>query len=293
MKVILYDMGWPAVMEAFAEGVRRFGHTTQLAETKDYKGPTDHDIVVTIEWSNNIAQIHRDQHAQGRLTLAIHDAYVQRRGPNRYYSVARNCAHAYGEHVPMDADLPDRWNALKTKLVPWRKDGTHIVVADQVAGKSVCDGGAVRPPWFRYVMSVLHRVTKRPVRFRTHQGQDNPENRFEAYRKAWLESGGPGKQLVYSQGNRSRLIDDLKGAWALVTYDSTAAVESVLNGVPVYTGGLSLADPVGNKDLMRIERPVTPDRVRWANWLAYAQWTEAEMRLGLPWKWLVEKWGKL
>jgi len=287
---MLYDMGWPQVMASFAEGTRLFGHTTEITDIENYAGPTPHDVIVTIEWGSNVERIHRDVHGQGRPTLAIHDAYIDRRGKGRYYSVARNCAHNYGDHIPLESAPGDRWKALGAKLKPWRGAGTHILVADQVEAQSVCGNGAVRPPWFTHVMEMLHRITERPVRFRTHHGQDDPEGRYEAYRKVWLDSGGPPDQLVHSQGNRSKFTDDLRDAWAVLTYDSTAAVEAVLNGIPVFTGGRSMADPVANKNLFDIERPAMVDRTQWAYWIAYAQWTEAEMRQGLPWRILIEAW---
>jgi hypothetical protein len=72
----------------------------------------------------------------------------------------------------------------------------------------------------------------------------------------------------------------LHTAHALVTYNSNAAVDAVLEGVPVFTTELSAAAPVGLTDLAQIEHPVRPDRRAWCHHLAYGQFSQAELKDG-------------
>ena len=51
------------------------------------------------------------------------------------------------------------------------------------------------------------------------------------------------------------IYQDLDDAYALVTYQSIAAVESVLYGVPAFTLAPTAADPVANKYLYNLEKP--------------------------------------
>jgi hypothetical protein len=63
----------------------------------------------------------------------------------------------------------------------------------------------------------------------------------------------------------------------------------VLNGIPVFTGPESLAAPVANLRLARIEDPNMPDRQQWANNVAYTEWTIEEIAQGLPLARLIDK----
>lgn len=76
--------------------------------------------------------------------------------------------------------------------------------------------------------------------------------------------------------------DKFKSAHMLVTYNSIAAVEAVVRGVPVMTTGESAAQMFSSPD---VEAPVFPeDRQAWANSLAYGQFTLDELGNGTAWK---------
>jgi hypothetical protein len=71
---------------------------------------------------------------------------------------------------------------------------------------------------------------------------------------------------------------------ALVTFNSVAATEAVMQGVPAFVLAPSnAAMPVGNTDLSKIETPYYPDRDKlhaWAHHLAYGQFHVDELRDG-------------
>jgi hypothetical protein len=71
---------------------------------------------------------------------------------------------------------------------------------------------------------------------------------------------------------------------ALVTFNSVAATESVLAGVPVFvTAPCNAARPVANLDLSSIDSPwfPDPDQVHaWACHLAYGQFHTTELADG-------------
>ena len=74
----------------------------------------------------------------------------------------------------------------------------------------------------------------------------------------------------------------LNDAWCVVNHSSNPATQAVLNGVPIFTGPESLAAPVANLNLKRIEDPDLPDRQQWANNIAYTEWTVEEIAEGIP-----------
>lgn len=77
---------------------------------------------------------------------------------------------------------------------------------------------------------------------------------------------------------------------ALVTFNSIAAVESILSGVPAFTlAPTHAAAPVANQDLSKIDDPYWADkdkRYAWACHLAYAQYHVSELKNGAAFRML-------
>jgi hypothetical protein len=77
------------------------------------------------------------------------------------------------------------------------------------------------------------------------------------------------------------LQDDV---FALVTYNSIAATESVLHGIPVFvTAPCNAAMPVSSTDINQIDSPYYPDKDKvyaWACHLAYGQFHTQELKDG-------------
>ena len=72
----------------------------------------------------------------------------------------------------------------------------------------------------------------------------------------------------------------------MVTYNSIAAVESLIYGKPVFTMGPNAAAPLANTDLSKIEKPFMPTTAmvkRLCANLAYNQFTPDEMANGTAW----------
>lgn len=148
----------------------------------------------------------------------------------------------------------DRWRALSTEVLPWRKNGKHIVIAAPTrtyAKFHRCE------TWIADTIDALARVTDRQLVIRDKE-----------------------------QYIRRPIQKDIEGAHALVTHGSNAAVESVILGCPVVVCPDSAASLVGLTDISQIEKPVYPDRQPWLNALAYSQWNETELTDGTLWKML-------
>ena len=81
--------------------------------------------------------------------------------------------------------------------------------------------------------------------------------------------------------------------FALVTFNSNAAVESVFYGVPVFVlAPASAAAPVGLKDLSQIETPYYPAQDKLFEWgchLAYGQFHISELKSGAAKRMLEEQ----
>lgn len=76
-------------------------------------------------------------------------------------------------------------------------------------------------------------------------------------------------------------------AWAVVTYNSIAAVEAIQLGVPAFALAATAADPVANKDLTRLDDPWMPDEsvvYQWLCSLSYGQFSVEEIVSGRAWR---------
>jgi len=147
----------------------------------------------------------------------------------------------------------DRWRACRTDLWDWSKEGDHIVVAKPSPTYEKFHG---IEGWTERTVDRLRNFTKRPLIVR-----DKEMQRFGA-----------------------KLHEHLKGAHALVTHGSNAAVESVIMGCPVFVHPDSAAALVGLTDLRQIENPIYPDRLEWVKSLSYCQFSEAELVDGTLWR---------
>jgi hypothetical protein len=140
---------------------------------------------------------------------------------------------------------PDRWAALKVEMKPWRR-GKRVVVCPP--SKHVCKLFNLED-WEANTLEALKTKTDRPITVRRKDGTDS-------------------------------FTEAISDAHCVVTVNSIAAVEAVLNGVPVFVSPISCAAPVGRTDL-EIEDPLYPDREPWAWSLAYGQYRKEEFNEGL------------
>jgi len=96
-------------------------------------------------------------------------------------------------------------------------------------------------------------------------------------REIVIRERDPNRQARVASDLQSALVD----IHALVTFNSIAATESVLAGVPAFALATSnAAIPVSNTDLSEIDNPWYPDRdqiYEWACHLAYGQFHNSEL----------------
>jgi hypothetical protein len=98
---------------------------------------------------------------------------------------------------------------------------------------------------------------------------------------------------VKDKDRKSRVVNDPitvafdNDIHCVITYNSIAALEAVMYGLPAFTLGPNAAEPLCNTDLSKIENPYFPEREeveRMLKHLSYCQFTEAEFKDGSAWK---------
>jgi hypothetical protein len=166
----------------------------------------------------------------------------------RFVSLVWNGHGRRGDHrVPEHFD-GSRWRKYGMPLKPWRLEGSRIVLCGQTETYS---------PHHKSLESWYSSVPA--SHFRPHPAGS-----------------------MYSDLRLARDWDDCILA---VTLNSSIAVQSVMDGIPTVTmDEASMAWNVTSHHWSKIEMP---DRYSWAERLAWCQWTDEELREGVPWEYLL------
>ena len=151
----------------------------------------------------------------------------------------------------------DRWNQLGLEMSNRRRGSSILIVAPDEKPCKFYD--IELDAWLDETVATIKQHTDRLIVIRDR-------TRSRAERKT------------------NRLEHSLLDVHTVVTFNSIAATESVLAGVPVFVlAPCNAARPVANLDLTKIETPWFPDRDQlqaWANHLAYGQFHIDEFKNG-------------
>jgi hypothetical protein len=163
----------------------------------------------------------------------------------------------------------DRFKKFNKTFTPWKKDGRKILVAapDEKPCKFY---GVTKDQWLIDTVAKIKEYTDRPVEIR-----ERAAKRIDRIANDTLQNA---------------LDNDV---FALVTFNSVAAIESVFYGIPAFTmAPANAASPVALQDLSKINEPYYPDSDKlyaWGCHLAYGQFHTSEMASGHA-KELLEEW---
>ena len=162
------------------------------------------------------------------------------------------------QHGAVVARPADRWQRLGIAMRPEQRHSRNILLV--APDEKPCSFyGITLDEWMQTTIETLKQHTDRPilVRERPASRQDRKTQRAE---------------------------DWLTDVHAVVTFNSSAATECILAGVPVFvTAPANAARPVSNLDLGMIETPWFPtddERHAWACHLAYGQFHTTELANG-------------
>lgn len=208
-------------------------------------------------WRNGIDFFYMDSGYVGN--------YPSRSNPHGWKKWHR-IVHNDVQHSAIIDRPDDRWRKLNYPIRP-RKSGTHVLVVTP-SEKPCKFYGIDRNAWCKNTIQEIKKHTDRPIKIRHKQD-----------RRSRI---------------RNSIFDDLENCHALVTFQSVAAVESVLFGVPAFTSAPTAADPVCDKDFSLIETPTEQDSdkiYKWAHHLAYGQFHISEFKDGTAYRMLQNEVG--
>jgi hypothetical protein len=169
-------------------------------------------------------------------------------------------------------DVPsDRWEQL-CKFSPalsyqgWRKKPGGKILLIMSTDKPFEYYGDNREEWIEQTIKTLTANSDREIIIREKAGRAERTN-----------------DTIYDALN-----DDV---WAVVTYNSVAAVEAIQSGIPAFSIAPTAASVLSSTDLTQIENPPRPDKElvqRWLWSLAYGQFSSTELLTGQAWKIVLE-----
>ena len=185
----------------------------------------------------------------------------------------------------LNANSPaDRWEKIKKnyniQYNAWRTQGKHILLCTQPQDNWSMD--QMCPfTWAEKTVNEIRTHTDRPIRLRPHPNHVDKCFYEMKKRKVDIDFCDLKERSVF----RWNFLDECKGAWAMVTHNSTASVDSATYGIPTFvTSDLAMSYPVANTDLSKIESPNMPDRDQWLHDLGYANWSMHEVENGTVWR---------
>ena len=154
---------------------------------------------------------------------------------------------------------------IDIKFKGW-SDGDHILLCPSSPTVTQFINDISQDEWVESVKSELRQHTDRPIKFRN---KPRPGNE-------WWDTN---------------IKDDLKNCHCLITNMSLAAVDAVLNQVPVLTHAHNIAYKMSINNLPNINTPYKPGRKEvepWLNILSHNQFTIPEIEDGTAYRILNE-----
>jgi len=164
------------------------------------------------------------------------------------------------QHTDIKHRPRDRFKSFHKKFKPWKTYGDKILIAapDEKPCKFY---GIDLDDWLYTTVESIKKVTDRPIEIR-----QRTKNR----------------QARMFKNSFDQAVKD--NVFALVTYNSNAAVESIFNGVPAFVLCPShAASPVAKNNIQEIEKPYYASREElelWASHLAYGMVHTSELKSG-------------
>ncbi|MEY4334493.1 MAG: hypothetical protein RLZZ196_3237 [Bacteroidota bacterium] len=180
---------------------------------------------------------------------------------------------------------PTRWQKisrdLNLSLKDYRTQGDHILICLQRNG-GWSMGEVDVQDWVTQTIDTLRQYTDRPFVIRAHPG--------DKAAREYLNPKSPKCKIKFSKrvslSIEENLIDDLKGCWAAVNYNSSPVVGAAIEGVPIFVmdPAKSQCAEIANTDLSQIENPQLPDRQKWVERLSMFHWNFDELKSGECWQ---------
>ena len=195
----------------------------------------------------------------GRTFYAIDTGYMGNSKNKKWHRVTKNELQNTGPIIPRDDKRLDR---IGYNFVPFTT-GSKILICPPSEKVMNLWGQPDPETWTKQVIEELKQYTDRPIEIRLKPTRS---------------------ERVSNKTIEMALADDV---YCLITYNSIAATEALMNGKPAIALGPNAASVLCNDKLSDIENLNIPNpgsMYAFAKHLSYCQFTEDEMRDGTAWR---------
>lgn len=257
---------YPAMVMAAYPDARFLDKSRYWDEYENIDAPVLIRGIANGKIADHVAKNNKDYYFIETGYLGNYRCDNNRTGRKIYHRIVKNAM----QHSAI-MDVPDdRWREL-VKFNPnleyrgWRTPGSKILLVMSTQ-KPFEYYGEDRNKWIERTIATIKKHTDREIVIREKAGRGERTN-----------------DTIYDA-----LDNDI---YALVTYNSIAAVEAVQYGIPAFALAPTAAAPVCGNDLTQIEYPPKPaeDLVyQWLCSIAYGQFSLDEMLSGRAWQLVLE-----
>ena len=250
------------VQTAFTKAITQAGH-------KPWGRTSDADVGLIYGMGPSHVVFRDEMVARGKHVLIIDLGYW-----NRSYSLNDDAQYkvSLDNHHPHDLikDLKcsdERFKKLGRTIQPWQDNPRGHIVLAGMGQKSCVLYQYPDQSWDLAAVQEIRQNTDRQIYYKP--------------KPSW-RGCPPIAGTVYRCDEP--IEETLRGAWALVTHHSNAAVDALLMGIPAFTWD-GAAKYQTSPDLKNLEQPYRPDdREQFFSNLAYFNWSVGEMASGECWR---------
>ena len=261
------------IFDAFVKSLEDAGETVYLNKSAN----ADVAVIWSVLWRGRMEQyqrIWRQYRDSGKPVIVIEVGGLRR---NQSFKIGINGINRDADFANQEYD-DKRWPLFKHELRPWNPTGDIIVICGQHNASEQWKGLPRMENWIVQQITEIRKYTTRPILVRPH-----PRNQISFDPKKFDNIKIRMPKRDYKTYDDTDFKKTLERTWAVVNHSSNPAMEAVIKGIPVFVSESSLCHDVGNTKLVDINTPAMPNRLSWANQLAYTEWFEDEIEQGLTW----------
>ena len=261
------------IFDAFVKSLEDAGETIVLNRSVN----ADVAVIWSVLWRGrmeNYKRIWDEYKALGKPVIVIEVGGLRR---NESFKIGINGINRKADFANQEFD-DKRWPLFKHELRPWNPTGDLIVICGQHDSSEQWRGLPRMSKWIEQQIQEIRKYTTRPILVRPH-----PRNTISFDEQKFQNVKVRLPKRDYRTYDDTDFKATLERTWAVVNHSSNPAMEAVMKGIPVFVSESSLCHDVGNIKLADINTPAMPNRLTWANKLAYTEWFEDEIEQGLPW----------
>ena len=266
------------VFEAFEQGAQKLGYKVVLNDV-------DADIFViwSVLWEGrmkNNQQIWNLAKKNKKVVIVLEVGGLIR---GKTWRIGLNHVNNLALFCHSDDFDELRPKKLGIFLCPRQNSGKNVLICGQHSKSEQWSYRSSPEIWISDLVKEIKTYSNRKIVFRPH-----PRDYHWARSLLNLDIDIHIPQKIPGSYDDFDLNQDFKDAWCVISPSSNPGIQAAIAGIPVFTDLDSLAYPISNKNLSKIEHPELPDREKWLISVSHTEYLIEEITEGTPIKQLLK-----